>query len=149
MPDDICHKKTVYKLCRVACLNDGVYTYCFQNKILIDDCNVCIRICWPTLITPPSVNANKSSIAKGVLTPKLIIKPNPFNSSFDIELINGNIKDFQKIEIYDLANKLIYTKQIENTFQGRLTPPNLTNGIYIIRIIGNNSIITEKIIKVD
>ncbi|HXK80558.1 MAG TPA: T9SS type A sorting domain-containing protein [Bacteroidales bacterium] len=75
------------------------------------------------------------------------IYPNPTTGHVSIDFINSNnFEIIRKIEISDIAGKIIMKKDITNQ-QVNLDFSNYSNGIYLINIITDTEIITEKIIK--
>jgi hypothetical protein len=72
---------------------------------------------------------------------EISISPNPASNFINI---NTNIKNIDKIEIYNL----IGTRVLEANFNDRLDLTNFNNGIYIIKLVKNDYIYAEKIIKI-
>ncbi len=77
-----------------------------------------------------------------VVDEKLIIYPNPFDSSIKLKWDGGDIR---KVELIDITGKLVLRQEISsgksiNTF-------NLKSGIYGVRLISKNRITARTIIK--
>jgi Secretion system C-terminal sorting domain len=66
---------------------------------------------------------------------QLIVAPNPSTGDFDIILPEG--ETLQKIELFDLAGKLVYT-QIVDKFNQKPTHYHLSNGFYLLKAIDKN-----------
>ena len=79
------------------------------------------------------------------------IYPNPFNSNFKISLdIHDDLGKF-RVDLVSLTGRTILSKTVIPSFSGTITiPMNIDNtyasGTYFIRIIGDNSAISKKII---
>ncbi|QOW11332.1 T9SS type A sorting domain-containing protein [Kaistella flava (ex Peng et al. 2021)] len=66
--------------------------------------------------------------------------PNPFKDEFNIKS-----KDAQFVELYDLSGRLLLKTRIEN---GNVRAGNLSNGMYIVKIIMKDlTFVTKKVIK--
>jgi hypothetical protein len=76
------------------------------------------------------------------------IYPNPGNGIFNLPIINdpGELR----LEVVDMNGSLQYQAEYANNFQGSLMPidlQRLPDGLYMIRIIGEDYIYNEKVIK--
>ena len=83
------------------------------------------------------------------IEPELIVYPNPFNNDFYVELNNFNEKN-ATIQIIDELGKIIYQESISelnmnNVFY--LNPTNLKPSMYQLRVVSDENIINQKIIK--
>ena len=79
------------------------------------------------------------------------VYPNPFNSNFVISLdVHNNFEKF-KVDLVSLMGRTILSKTIIPSSSGTLTIPmnmdkTYASGTYLVRIKGNNTSITKKII---
>ena len=79
------------------------------------------------------------------------IYPNPFNSNFKISLdIHDDLGKF-RVDLVSLTGRTILSKTVIPTFSGTITIPmnidkTFASGTYFIRIIGDNTAISKKII---
>ena len=79
------------------------------------------------------------------------VYPNPFNSNFVISLdVYNNFEKF-KVDLVSLMGRTILSKTIIPSSSGTLTIPinmdkTYASGTYLVRIKGNNTSITKKII---
>ncbi len=73
------------------------------------------------------------------------VNPNPVNELLSITLSNSLINNCT-IELYDMTGKLLINEPV-NTLTTKLSMSNLSNGIYILRIISSNNQQITKIIK--
>jgi len=80
-----------------------------------------------------------------------VYTPNPFNSNFVISLdVHNNFEKF-KVDLVSLMGRTILSKTIIPSSSGTLTIPmnmdkTYASGTYLVRIKGNNTSITKKII---
>lgn len=102
------------------------------------------------LATDASIITNVSSTIKNNSSPALLF-PNPAQDLFSVE-INLEKPEYLSFELYDVNGKLIeillkdWVKTKSNTFSFSLK--DVSNGIYFLKITGNNNTsITKKIIK--
>ncbi|MDI9258259.1 MULTISPECIES: S8 family serine peptidase [Flavobacterium] len=100
-----------------------------------------LTVCLPT--------SKSSGITKDIKEPakvnKAILYPNPNQGSFSISLNNTNLKDIS-VTVLDVSGKIIYqTKVIQNDFE--LTIPNLSTGIYLVKLSSNEFNETLKFVK--
>ena len=79
------------------------------------------------------------------------IYPNPFNSNFKISLdIHDDLGKF-RVDLVSLTGRTILSKTVIPSFSGTITIPmnidkTYASGTYFIRIIGDNTAISKKII---
>ncbi|MDP8208309.1 MAG: T9SS type A sorting domain-containing protein [Candidatus Electryonea clarkiae] len=74
----------------------------------------------------------------------LSIYPNPSNSSVKIQISNlYNMNNNHKIKVYNILGELVKSININSSIITINNTNNLTSGIYVIRLIGNNLIIDE------
>jgi len=81
---------------------------------------------------------------------KLIINvyPNPFNSTFTLELPNKAIEDFT-INITDMSGKVLINKQLVSANLVTVDGSNWAQGVYLVKVTGaNNETNHTKLIKV-
>ena len=78
-------------------------------------------------------------------TNKITLYPNPAIHSFTIDLSNS--QPAKTIIIKDVAGKVIYNKNVTNITQTTIDTEGWSNGIYLITVITEQSIITKKLIK--
>jgi len=71
--------------------------------------------------------------------------PNPASESIQIELSKPWLGDIQ-IKITDLGGKLVYNQQHHNHQSIHIRLPKLTNGVYLVHVILENKVYTEKIV---
>ncbi|MEO6695322.1 MAG: T9SS type A sorting domain-containing protein [Ignavibacteria bacterium] len=99
-------------------------------------------------------NGNTVSIKNINSTPKnfdLNSYPNPYNSSFNLSF-NLISKALTKIELYDISGKLIKTIQNEFMYPGNykytVHTPELSSGIYFLKITNNDKSYSKKILLI-
>ena len=93
----------------------------------------------------PNINDGGTSNARG-----FYVYPNPFTDVFTLEFEGNNASPTQ-VSIIDLSGKVLYTSTIEaqkgiNRYQLDNTA-NLSDGVYIIKVVGQDISETHKIIK--
>jgi aminopeptidase N len=71
-----------------------------------------------------------------------IISPNPSNGIFEIS--NSQNIDFNKIEVYDISAKLIFSEKTNATSSLKLNLSSFESGIYLIKIYNNSFLISQK-----
>ncbi|MEN8119269.1 MAG: N-acetylmuramoyl-L-alanine amidase [Bacteroidota bacterium] len=79
-------------------------------------------------------------------TDQILIYPNPTNgNNFNLN-INPDF-EINEIKMFDIGGKLIINKHInKQNKQINIETKNLKNGIYIIKLMGKNSVLTKKLI---
>lgn len=92
-------------------------------------------------ITLKGVNTTLSS--DSFSQTEIQIFPNPF----DEQLTILSSEFIQQIKVYDMLGKQVYDKSNVNNNQTALSLNHLSNGVYIIKIVAENNIKTQKIIK--
>jgi len=75
-------------------------------------------------------------------TNQIEVFPNPTNDK--VFILGDNI---EKITLYDVLGKMIFTKNVGHTDQSHLDINNYQNGVYILRVKLNNNIVERRIIK--
>ncbi|MBL0051995.1 MAG: T9SS type A sorting domain-containing protein [Bacteroidetes bacterium] len=75
----------------------------------------------------------------------LNVYPNPAQSFINVALPTTITQG--TIQIFDLQGKLMLTKSIDDTFQNEINIDNLHAGTYIIKLISNEMVITDKFVK--
>lgn len=92
-----------------------------------------------------SVKTGQTTDVKLINSESLTIKafPNPVTNFLNI--ISHNNLPINKIEVYDMMGKLMYTEKLFNSQKINLS--NLDNGTYELKVYQENMISTEKIIK--
>jgi len=91
-----------------------------------------------------TVVENSTAIESG-----LDIFPNPFMNEINITFKNEDMV-INKIELSDISGKLVFEKEIDqgNSIRLQLSESNeITPGFYLLKVITNSSIITEKVLK--
>lgn len=83
-------------------------------------------------------------INENMLASEFTIYPNP---SKEYITITSNELAYSSIQIFDLNGRLINSSEFESTNQKSIDISNLSNGIYLMKIISNKGIFTQKIIK--
>ncbi|MBN2893666.1 MAG: T9SS type A sorting domain-containing protein, partial [Bacteroidales bacterium] len=81
--------------------------------------------------------------------PELIVYPNPFNNDFYVELNNFNEKN-ATIQIIDELGKIVYQESISNLNNNNvfnINPSNLKPSMYQLRVVSDENIMNQKIIK--
>ncbi|TVZ55946.1 putative secreted protein (Por secretion system target) [Lutibacter sp. Hel_I_33_5] len=114
-----------------ALVNNATY-YASQTK---NDCE-------STLRTAVSVNTTLNVEKLSVLAFETY--PNPSTGIFKIKLTN--LDEDVKFNLFDITGKQIETKTIHNKPETIIGNTNLSNGIYLLEIIYNNSKTTKKLI---
>jgi len=71
------------------------------------------------------------------------IYPNPAS---EFVTIKSNNKPFDKINIYDLSGKKLYSFDNNKVFEAKISVKNLANGTYILTTTNDNNIYSKKII---
>ncbi|MBN1180939.1 MAG: CotH kinase family protein [Bacteroidales bacterium] len=103
-------------------------------------------------VTPgaPNVYSPMRTVEYPIAQKELIIYPNPTNGWITIKLEDKN-EDIAfseiRIEIYTITGQLKYVKTISNTALIETDMSNYDQGLYIIRILTGNEILTGKIYK--
>jgi len=117
---------------------DSVYkqggnTDFFVAKFGIDECEDTTTIDTTVGITDNRFDRNQMKVY-----------PNPTSGQFTIEL---NKYTEGQIQIYNSLGSLVYSEVIRNDHQGLIDlPPNLKRGIYIVKLVTDDSISTQKLI---
>lgn len=78
----------------------------------------------------------------------LSIYPNPSSSFLNISLISNSTSDITA-QLFDLAGRLIKSQDYEkatNNFNGLLDYGSISQGIYILKVVQNNIIMSQKVI---
>jgi len=79
------------------------------------------------------------------------VYPNPFSSEVNVVLDVPQKSDFT-LEIYDIFGKLVLQKPgktIGQLYKEKIDLSNLTQGTYFVRVIADNKISSEKIVKIN
>jgi len=77
---------------------------------------------------------------------KITISPNPVIDKIQVENLKAN--NIEKIYITDDANKLVRTIEVDATQdEHRYDLSALTSGVYYVRFVGGENVVTEKLIK--
>jgi hypothetical protein len=71
------------------------------------------------------------------------VYPNPFSESFSIEP-GKDLTNFYKVEIFDLAGKVVRTISVNGTDKITIMRENLARGVYFIRLYGDQ-VLTQKV----
>ncbi len=78
----------------------------------------------------------------------LQVNPNPNNGAFELTITGDEVRDLE-LHLYDALGRAIYyqeTPKIAGIETYYIAPPNLTQGLYFVRVTGNDNILlTEKI----
>ncbi|MCD4730721.1 MAG: S8 family serine peptidase [Bacteroidales bacterium] len=83
------------------------------------------------------------------LAKSMEVFPNPFTSELNISFERENIS-INRIELTDVSGKLVFEKDIDQSNSIRLPlneSASVTPGFYLLRVITDNSIFTEKVLK--
>jgi subtilisin family serine protease len=81
------------------------------------------------------------------------IYPNPFKTSFTVSLFSGKEQEIE-VSLFDQQTRKIYsnTKQLLTTGENTIFIPQLTNlhnGIYLLKMVGNDINISTKVIRIN
>jgi hypothetical protein len=103
--------------------------------------------------TPLSPNLELASIEKPIYIESFKLRniyPNPFNKNLNIEISSSYSDDNLEIYIYSLKGSLVYAKSLSPFISGdkkvNIEMDNtVASGIYFLKLITNNNIITRKI----
>ena len=76
----------------------------------------------------------------------IIVYPNPFRESFNISF-NEPVYSSIKIEIYDLLNRLVYSKEFESNQQISVSLNSLSTSNYVLMIYVNDRVHQKNIIS--
>lgn len=75
---------------------------------------------------------------------RLIVGPNPFSTSINI----SNTLDYQKLEFFDVAGRMLLGKKLKNEANVRLEIPSVPAGLYFLRLTKvNGEQVTLKLVK--
>lgn len=75
----------------------------------------------------------------------LKIFPNPLTEGNEIHVrFSQNVS--VKLHVYDISGKIVLTKEIANAFSEKLNISGLNNGIYLLKIEGDNASTSRKIV---
>jgi hypothetical protein len=96
------------------------------------------------LIVRASATDTLLGINENTLVTEFNIYPNP---SKDIITISSDDHAYTAIQLSDINGRLISSTEFESTNQKSIDISNLTNGIYLMKIISNKGTFTQKIIK--
>lgn len=81
-------------------------------------------------------------------TKKIMIYPNPFNNEINVNLNTEWIGKAIEYALYDLTGRIMLSQELIADHELiKIETNELTKGHYFLKIIGNNEVITEKIIK--
>jgi hypothetical protein len=94
--------------------------------------------------TSACVNISTVGVKENNVLNGISIYPNPSNGIYNLSGLKVN----SKITVYDAIGQIIYTSIITESKE-TINISNVPNGIYMIQIKSENSIITKKIIKKD
>jgi PKD repeat protein len=120
--------------------SNGIYNVCLTVSDSIGGCSN--TFCDTVII---------SSVITGIANNKLenidySIYPNPNNGVFEVKL-NTSITDNGVINVYDLIGNLVYSTVIDsNNLVKTINLPNVSNGVYFVKVSSNDSQHTKKII---
>jgi streptogramin lyase len=90
---------------------------------------------------PTAINEVNASI------PLLCVYPNPSNEEINIE-IHGDVGDLPyRYDILDLIGRSIYSGNLQNGQTGQLAVDQLTQGMYIVRVVSKNKYTVTTFIK--
>ncbi len=97
---------------------------------------------WSSIV---HLKVNYTSVEEDVES-NIQIYPNPFNTQ--LKLKSGNSNEAKLIEIYTITGKIIYSnKSFDSGENLIIDTKNWNNGIYLIRVTGNNQVFSLKAIK--
>lgn len=75
-----------------------------------------------------------------------IIYPNPVHNSLKID-VNNCIEKFAKFELYSMEGELLKTQKIKSNKTNHIKMQEIRNGLYVIKLIAEDKIYLEKLIK--
>lgn len=96
-----------------------------------------------------SINYIPAGVENELIAKSLIIKPNPTNGLFDLELDNSEL-NFNLITITDINGSVVYENSISNSENNIMLNMDLTkfaNGVYYLLLKNNSFTISKSIIK--
>jgi hypothetical protein len=127
----------------------GIHTFTWKyDKIVpaIVDTADCV---WIDYISFPDFQLVPSTIDKSLVNENnLTIFPNPNDGTFNL-LFGQNNPDYIDIEVFDIHGQLIFSERLSGLTKNSIEKINLekiSKGIYIVRVCGERSISTRKII---
>ena len=101
--------------------------------------------CGNSAVISQSVSTCAGLKTNSISNSNLNLYPNPNNGSFKLEIENLSVNS--KVEIYNNLGQLVFASQL-NENNTEINISNLNNGLYTVKLIGNNNIIsTQKMIK--
>jgi hypothetical protein len=78
------------------------------------------------------------------------VKPNPFTNRIDIYIYLDNSKELM-LNLYDVAGNMVYSKKVKGLKGANIVTVSdlakLPKGTYLLKVITDNNIITEKLLK--
>jgi hypothetical protein len=78
------------------------------------------------------------------------VKPNPFTNRIDIYIYLDNSKELM-LNLYDVAGNMVYSKKVKGLKGANIITLSdlykLAKGTYLLKVITDNNIITEKLVK--
>ena len=80
----------------------------------------------------------------------LQVNPNPNNGAFELTITGDEVRDLD-VHLYDALGRMIYHQKapkIAGLETYYIAPPNLTQGLYFVRVTGNDDILLTKKIMV-
>jgi hypothetical protein len=90
------------------------------------------------------ITATSNSTTNGYKISTIRAYPNPTNGSFSIQLEN---KQEGMLQIYDLQGQMVRSEQITSSNAPVVDLSSEQNGIYIVKLITQEEVITQRLIK--
>lgn len=129
------------------CLFFSVYAQNTMHYTYDDAGNRTSRIQISTRSFTPSVqNINEQNISKELSEMTVNVYPNPVISELTISINELPEKNNWKLLLYDISGKLVYQKD-QNTIETTVSMSNYPSGVYIVKLIFNETQSIWKITK--
>ena len=77
----------------------------------------------------------------------LSVQPNPANDNVNIKITSSSSTNNSVVNIYNMQGLLILHSEINNAMQKQINIQDIPSGVYIVKVIVENSIATAKLIK--
>jgi hypothetical protein len=90
------------------------------------------------------ITASSNSTISGHEISTIRVYPNPTNGSFSIQLEN---KQEGMLQIYDLQGQVVWSERIASSNVQVVDLSNEQNGIYIVKLITQEEVITQRLVK--
>lgn len=78
----------------------------------------------------------------------LKIYPNPVKDELNIEFKTNDIEDFV-VKLYDITGRLVFQKSVYQKNKIKIATTNLKSGNYVLKLVADKHILTERLIKIE